>query len=525
MSASRTFAATPTFAEPRTRLGLLRAVSFPAFLGAMLVFAVFACVRTSSYDPDTWWHLTIGKQILATHAWPTTDHFSFTAFGNPWIAYEWLGAVVIALATQLGGIVGQKVLLVALSGAFMLLLYRYATLVCGNCKAAFVACAAVLAPAGLFFTLRPQLIGYIFLLVLLGCLEQFRQGKKKAIWFLPPLFLLWVNTHGSFALGFFVLAVWWLSGLVQFRYGGLETKVWTGRERLQLELAALSSLLATFCTPYGTRLFSYPLEMAILQPLNIASISEWQSLDPSLTMGKWFLAFLLTLFLAEILLRPTHRLDTLALLLFSIVMASLHRRFLVVFIVIVTPWLATLISRWVPPYRPETDKPLLNAVLMVAAVGGLLAFFPTRQILRQGLRRNYPVAAVNYLNSHHLPGPMLNEYGWGGYLIYTRGPEHKVFIDGRADIYEYSGTLADYRDITQLKPDTLFLLRKNHIHTCLLRRRTPLRNFLAALPEWKIVYQDELSTILVNNPRSARSVMRTIADSDSAPHAFLSVQR
>lgn len=525
MAASRTFTATPAFPVAKARLGLSRVFSFPVFLGAMLVFAVFVCVRTSSYDPDTWWHVTIGQQILATHAWPATDQFSFTAFGNPWIAYEWLGEVLIALASQLGGIVGQKVLLVALSGAFMLLLYRYATLVCGNSKAAFAACAVTLAPAALFFTLRPQLVGYNFLLILLCCLELFRQGKKKAIWFLPPLFLLWANTHGSFALGFFVLAVWWLSGLVKFRYGGLESRIWTGRERLLMEVAALASLLATFCTPYGTRLFSYPLEMATLQPVNIATISEWQSLNPSLVMGKWFLGFLLILFLAEILLRPSHRLDTVALLLFSIVVASLHRRFLVVFLVIVTPWLATLLSRWIPPYRPKTDKPLLNAIFVFAAAAGLMAFFPTRQVLWQGVGKNYPVAAVNYLDAHPIPGPMLNEYGWGGYLIYTRGPKHKVFIDGRADIYEYSGTLADYRDMTRLKADTLFLLQKNGIRSCLLRRQAPLRNFLAALPDWKIVYEDKLSTILVKEPRSENAVARNLAGSDRALEAFRSGPR
>lgn len=521
MASSRALVAGTAVSEETARPWWLSGFSFPIFLGAMLVFAVFVCVRTSAYDPDTWWHVAVGNQILSTHTWPTTDHYSYTASGTPWIAYEWLGDVVIALATQLGGIVGQKMLLVALGSIFVLLLYGYASLSCGNSKAGFVACAIVLGPAALFFTLRPQLIGYIFLLIFLICLELFRQGKRKAIWILPPLFLFWVNTHGSFAFGFFVLAVWWLAGLAEFRCGGVQARAWSAGERLEIELAALASLLATFCTPYGTRLFSYPLEMALLQPLNIASISEWQSLNPSLVIGKWFLAFLLVLFLAEILLRPAHRLEALALLLFAIVVAALHRRFLVVFLILCAPWLAALVSRWVPPYRPKADKPLLNMILIAAAIVGLVACFPTQQTLERGVRRNYPVAAVNYLRTHPVPGEMLNEYGWGGFLIYTRGRQHKVFIDGRADIYEYSGVLADYEDIVQMKPDALFLLRKNGIRSCLLRRRAPLRNFLAALPAWKIVYQDKLSTILVEDQPASIGALSAAAPVRSSPLSLL----
>jgi hypothetical protein len=486
-------------ADEATQSWWRRALSFPVFLGLMLVLAVFACVRTTPFDPDTWWHLTVGHSILRTGTWPMADSYSYTASGNAWTAYEWGGEVLMALATQAGGLVGARVLLTALSSLFTLLLYGYGTLVCGNSKAAFAACALLLAPAALFFTLRPQLIGYVFLLVLLLILELFRRGKDKLIWLLPPLFLCWVNIHGSFAFGFLLLAVWWLSGMATFRWGGLQAMRWTAKQRLWLELSALLSLLATFCTPYGTKLFSYPLEMALLQPLNIGNIREWQSLDPGLAMGKWFLVFVLGLFLCEVLLRPSHRLDSLTLLVLAVVIASLHRRFLIVFLVMFTPWLARLLSRWVPPYRPEKDKLVLNGVLSALGIVALVVFFPTLPALEQATAQNYPVAAVQYLEAHPVPEPMLNEYGWGGFLIYTRGSGHKVFIDGRADIYEYSGVLADYQDMMLLRPNVLNLLRKYDIRSCLLPRRAALGTLLSALPNWKVIYEDKVSVIFVNN--------------------------
>ena len=52
------------------------------------------------------------------------------------------------------------------------------------------------------------------------------------------------------------------------------------------------------------------------------------------------------------------------------------------------------------------------------------------------------MGAVDYLKKNPLPGPMYNNYGFGGYLVWSRGPEQKVFIDGRGDVYERGGVLA-----------------------------------------------------------------------------------
>ena len=54
------------------------------------------------------------------------------------------------------------------------------------------------------------------------------------------------------------------------------------------------------------------------------------------------------------------------------------------------------------------------------------------------IAKDYPVAAVDYLRQHPHPKGMFNDYFYGGYLIWRLGPQHKVFIDGRGDLYEYS---------------------------------------------------------------------------------------
>ena len=47
--------------------------SFRVFLGVLLLAGVFAGVRQSPPDPDTWWHAAVGEQILRQGAWPVAD--------------------------------------------------------------------------------------------------------------------------------------------------------------------------------------------------------------------------------------------------------------------------------------------------------------------------------------------------------------------------------------------------------------------------------------------------------------------
>ena len=129
--------------------------SFPAMLGTFLVGATFYAGRVFTVDPDMWWHITTGQTILATHHWPTVDPYSFTVHGQPWIAYEWLGDVLIGAVARIGGVRGLDALLIVLGSAVMLALYVFATIRAKNSKAGFLAAAVVFTLATGQFTNAP----------------------------------------------------------------------------------------------------------------------------------------------------------------------------------------------------------------------------------------------------------------------------------------------------------------------------------------------------------------------------------
>ena len=492
--------------------------SFPVLLGVLLVAG--ACVdrylnlmnaslhkhvySAYCFEGDMWWHLATGQWILAHHAWPTHDLFSFTAFGQPWIADQWLGEVLMAAVWGLGKMHALMILLVALAGGILLLLYYYAYVRSGSVKAAFLACALLLPLASLPLSMRPQLLGMVFLIVTLISLERFRQGHRKALWILPPLFLLWVNTHGTFVLGFVAMGLYWVAGLRQLRLEFLEAVAWKPDERRHIAIIFLLCLLACVITPYGTHMAAYPLQMTIFLPMIPRVVPEWQTLDFSRFYGHWFLVLLLLFVVGQLITRKKLQLAEVVLLFFAAIETILHARFMLLFVPVFAPLLALLLAEWVDRWRPGRERLALNAALMAVACGIILFLFPSRARLQQSVELWNPTGAVRYLREHPVKGNLLNFDDWGGYLIETTG--QKVFIDGRADIYEPGGVLLDYLHIVYPQSRTMFLLRKYHIESCLMPADSALATLLTTLPDWKITYRDKVSVILVRVINSSAGI-------------------
>ena len=471
--------------------------SFPAMLGMFLVGRVFFEGRGFVVDPDIWWHIKVGQDILRTHHFPTVDPYSFTAAGTPWIAYEWLGEIVLAFMYRLGGVVSLCVFLIAVGSIILISLYWLATVRSGNSKAAFISTLFLASLAFASFTLRPQMFGYLFLILTLLVMEKFRQGVSWALWTLPLIFLAWVNTHGSFIIGIGVLGLYLVAGLFSFQLGSVQAIAWTRKQRLQLETALLFCLAVLPITPYGTQLAMYPFDMAFSQPINVANVNEWRPMPFELIGGKIFLAVVVILFLLQMFYRFSWRLEELLLVAGGTAMACVHVRFILLFVPFCAPVFATMLARWVPAYMRSKDKYIANAVLMAAVVAAMIHYFPKRAALDKKVAETYPVAALAYLDAHPIPGKMLDYYGFGGYLVFVGRP---VFIDGRGDLYERSGVFGDYVHLNEFEAGSLGILRNYGIEVCLLGAKQSLAAVLSVTPEWRRVYSDDTSVIFVRQP-------------------------
>lgn len=473
--------------------------TFPFLLGVVLAVCAIFVASVNLPDPDMWSHVAIGKQILDTYSWPVAEAHSATVRGSESLALEWLGGVAIALAARTG-IVGLMTLLGALSVILILLLYYFAYQRCGNSKAAFLGCFLTLPLASAFFTLRPQLFGYIFLIATMICLEAFRKRQLTSLWILLPLFVIWVNTHGSFILGLMVVALYWVSGVANFDLGGIRAVAWSKAERVHLETISAVSLLALAATPYGSRLAGSTLHVIVNARLGMANITEYQPLGSSGQLLQITLALVIPFLLLHFVVRPSYRVEEVALLLAAFYGACMHSRLLFLFAIVFAPLLASMLSRWIEPYQARTDRPVLNVAMALLFVTILCRLLPSRNDLGTAIEAKFPIRALAYLQAHPVSGTMFNDYGWGGYMML--GAPGKVFIDGRSQLYEDAGIYSDYLRIMSLDRATLELLRKYDVRACLIRRDSPLATLLATQREWMTIYTDRLSVIITRRRQS-----------------------
>ncbi len=453
---------------------------------------MFVLARGGVADPDIWWHLRDGEYLLTNIRFPRMDMYSFTVSGQPWMDHEWLAEVAYYLAWRAFGLAGvQALFMVLLELIFLGLLYLcYKT--SRTFKGSVLACCISVFLATVSFGPRTILFGYIYLVVLLIVLDQFRSRGNAPLWLLPPLFCLWINTHGSWSLGLIVFAIVVASGLFQGSWRSVEALRWPPRQLRQMFLTFGSCVLALFVNPYGYRLILYPLDLAFRQKLNIAHIAEWTSVDFHQVRGKIVLILLVGLLLAALLSGHRWKLHELCLALFGLYCGLTYIRFLFLAAILLAPLLAKFLD-FLGPYRPEIDKPRLNALILCGILIIMVRWFPSSSQLRKLIAKDYPEEILPYLRSHRLEGRVLNYYLWGGYLGWN-DRDFKVFIDSRVDIFEYAGVLKDYIDAIELKK-SLEILDKHQIRYVLFPPQEPLAYLLKQDRDWKVVFSGDVSTM------------------------------
>ncbi len=201
------------------------------------------------FDADVWWHLRAGRWILEHRAVPWVDPFTFGSAGQPWVDVHWLFQVGLTLAFGAFGVAGTILLAAAgASGAVVAgfgLRHRE--------WPAWIVAAAWLPGvllASTRFDPRPEIVTLVCLSAFFGILLRARQAPGW-LWVLVPIEVLWVNTHGLFVLGPWMLVLFLIDRAI---VGG--EPPWR-----RLWMPSLAVGLACLANPYGLRGVLLPLEL------------------------------------------------------------------------------------------------------------------------------------------------------------------------------------------------------------------------------------------------------------------------
>jgi hypothetical protein len=443
-----------------------------------------------------WWHLKNGEIIFTTHTIPLADIFSYTSNHQALVPQEWLSQLVIYSAYRCGGFSGLMLLLCLLSSALLVSGYLLCRLYSGNAKVAFLGAMAIWFFGTIGFAIRPQSIAYLLLVAELAVIHLGRTHNPRWFLLLPVLFAVWINCHGSFMLGIVVACVLLSSSFLRVEIGPLVTRPWSQRCRGMFALALALSVAALFLNPVGIKQILYPFDTMLNMPILFSQVEEWAPLQMTDARGVGLLLALLICFLPAAARRTELYWDELILLAMGAWLAFGHIRMLSIFGILAAPILSRQLSTSWDTYDPSDDRMWPNAVVMGMSLVALWLAFPSARNLARQVDENSPVKAVEFLRANHLSGPMLNDYGFGGYLIWAV-PQYPVMMDGRTDMYEWSGFLAEYGNWALMHTDPNQLPDKYKVNFCLLSRHSSMVLLLPLMHEWKIAYTDDNSAILV----------------------------
>jgi hypothetical protein len=467
----------------------------------------FVFVITLSYltDPDFWWHLQTGQYIVANRAIPRADIFSHTFAGKLWVTHEWLTEVIIYAVFRVAGLGGLTLFFSLIITVALWLVYRRCA---RHAPHPFVAGAATILAAlavAPFRGVRPQMLALLLTSLWVALLENYlREANRRALWWLPPLMLLWANLHGSFALGLALIAIYGAGAALDgWHAGDSRREVWRKLRPLALAGVVCAALVAV--NPSGLKLYAYPLE-TLRSPAMQKFIEEWFSPNFHLGHAQPFAALLLLL-LAFLALSPQRpRLSEILLLAVAVYAALRSWRNVSLLAVVAAPLLAEHAWHWLtaqswgrwlakpePPAagREVKIKILLNVLLLVAQGGALAVRFV--HVLRgqaAAEAQTFPVAALAAMQQHNLPGPLFNEYGWGGYIIWRYYPQRPVYIDGRADVYG-DEFLREYVKTANGVKGWRDPLERYGVNTILIKPDGPLASLLRQDKDWRLVYEDQ----------------------------------
>ncbi len=478
----------------------MRAVLWISVLGMAAFF-----LSTPLADPDLWWHITVGRWILANQIVPANDYWNMFYAGEPWVAYSWLIEIIFALFESWGGLYGLLILKFATSLLLTFSLGYCFARISRDWFVGLLFALLTLAASSTHFSLRPQAFVWVYFIWLIFVADALAEKSRanllrprdefKFYFFFALLMAFWANSHLTAILGLFTLACW----------------LWKETSQRVLLISLLAATAGTFFTPYlgyewiiFLQKASHPFDHSIIAEFQAATILQYRT--AFLLLAIFFLLYLLYLAPRAV------KFPRLALVIVFVIASLAIGKFLpmgviVSFAVVASIW-ARESERISQVHGPGQALMLLKKQLLRVPKEGLSFVFIVLAILA-GVHtwravineRMVPVSALDFIKEQDLQLPLLHGFTEGGYVMFRYAnqagePGYLVPIDGRtnvipADVWrKYSKAAFGQRGwqeyLELVKPETI-----------LWRSDRALVSILLATGQWCDVYDRYGYTILI----------------------------
>ncbi len=441
-----------------------------------ICFAVIFFLRSDKGmmdDPGLGWHLRIADRMWETRGFLYTEEFSSPSLGLPWVAYAWLGDIVMWLCDSWGGLNA----LGALTALYFALVLRILQSRMTRDGVPWVVALMWTSVAAFGIlpscTARPNMFTFVGLALTVATCERFHTGamtRKQTLWLLP-LFLFWTNMHSGFLSGILALLTTYF---VEFLLAVLAPADIRPAARSRLAWwTGLGCVLfvVTLINPNGVHLYEHLLRTVTDPHIQRSTTTEW--LPPDFAARGWFLlesVVLLFPFLAAVSRRRPSAV-ALGLCLVFLHYGLIGSRYTGLWIVIAVPTLANLSCAisWLQPLRvwlnrntsPEfrgmfaRDTSRASWLPSFAFAAAFLLTSRWLPPISAHDQTNMPTVALDKLLDVYQGERVFHSVNWGGYLTWHGRELQPPFMNWIDDRLEVHGPehLADYRSIMNAEFD------------------------------------------------------------------------
>ncbi len=465
---------------------------------ALFLFSIFSFASNAwrvFQSADTAWLVRTGEYILG-HGLPTTDLFSWTCPGRPWVVYQWLFEAGTGFLYQINGfwMVGLGAYLLS---ALVCLWLMPAQMLRAGVKSVYVFGLLSLVFTAVWFFARPQLVSFLLIPVFVNLLEHLRvNGFTRRQWLLPLLMVLWTNSHSFWFVGLSMILLYVL---------GLFPKA-SSKTRISLLTVLLTSVLAVLVNPYGFQLITYNCSFLTETDPGIWELQPHLVLHPFVNIEV--VSYFVLVWSAMIYGRSNVPLIGLLLAAISTVAALCCYRFTPVAILLSWPYAGLALAKISFAQLDAEDstdrisrisfvvrKSLLRWLPLVAVIVGIAGYtfeYPLNKPI-WFTYANSNQKAVEYLKKHpQLLDRMFCDDAVGCSLIYEKLA--LVFIDNRFDFYGKK-FYDEYQSCMHAEGDWQGYLDNWKISSICIKTNCSLYRELKCSKNWNSLYDDGVTSV------------------------------
>ena len=499
-------------------------------LTAALIWVIAAFLVHELSSLDVWWHIVIGRDILQTFHIPEINAYSAGALNQPYHDSHWLFQVVLAIFHSIAELNGPILLMVLVWGVTLYVTYRETYTDSGTAAAVFTTFLAMGASAERFLP-RPEIITFLMIALFYRLLHRSKYRTTTQVIIFIVLEIIWVNSHGLFVIGLFMVGCYWFThGISLFRGKDNEFK--------QLSVVLLLICLSLLVTPYGTGALEYSFllfsEVGGNAPDYMQSVQELSPTFGKAAMGAsafWFFIVLMILVLVSILANLKRVSAPRLLIVSALLLAALTgRRNIVLFALVAAPFIGehlfyNLSKFRLTPGMNKTLKGMMLATLLGWSVYPLSgAYYLDMQIAaRTGLGVTpdfFPHDLPGFIRQHNIQGQVYNTNRLGGFYLYHLYPDRIPFMDGRWEIYGAPFFIGKQKAL-QSFPAWKQWIAKYNIRSALLYHSSDEAVTLAPSlyqdPDWSLVYYDFAASYFVKNDALGSARPLDLSDASILP--------